>query len=172
MTQFHVHFLLNGLPDFTWFEVPEETQQRLRMVLELDAKKRKPFFCFDTEDGFAVAVATSAIQIANCLWDVALDPDKLAQQFWKKLDQEEFRMDIQVYLRGRNEPLELYSSNPVLLRLALDDLDIAMGAENPFISFQDEDDETVFIQSEQLILLIAPPSALATHEELFNRMEE
>ncbi|MCP4424922.1 MAG: hypothetical protein GY803_10545 [Chloroflexi bacterium] len=172
MAQFHLRFLLKDLPDYIFFEVSEATELRLRHVLELDVKKRKPFFCFDTEDGYFVAIATSALQIANCLWDVIPDSDELARQFWKKLEEQEFRMDLQVYLYGREEPLELYSSDPVLLRLATDGLDIMGRKENRFISFQDEDDETVFIQSNQLIMLVTPQSALASHEEIFGEIEE
>lgn len=175
MATYHLRFLLQGVPDYVWFEVDEATQERLHNVLDRDGSDRSLFFRFDSLDGYAVVVATRAIQIVNYLWDFRLDREELAKQFWKRVLEEEaaYREDIYVYLYGRPEPIELCSSEPIMLSTMAFELEGIFDRKyNPFVSFIDEDDETVSIQANQVMMLVAPIAAMATIEEMFDEEAE
>ena len=173
---FFLRFLLRDMKEFIWFEVSRTDQERLQDILYGEPLDCKPFFSMDTLDGYQVTVALDAIQAVNFLWQYTQpeDSDRLAQQLWRKVADEDYRTDFHVCFRGRAKPMHFYSSEYLKLAEIGYRLDLLDPDENAFLPFQDEDDETVALQAKEITLVVIPKATLHTlakehpdYEELF-----
>ncbi|MCP4978388.1 MAG: hypothetical protein GY931_19755, partial [Maribacter sp.] len=144
------------------FEVKESEQKRLWHIITHNPKRKK-FFWFETTDGFDIVISVQDIHFINFLWDHDIE---LADQVWRTAvntieeedDDDLGTPPIKLFFRGRSQPLETYTviDGTYSILEALCELDLLEKKGNDFVLFSDEEDETVALNPNQLVMLIIP----------------
>jgi hypothetical protein len=127
------------------FIVEKDDYDRLGRILgQAGAPMSPSFFWCDTCDARSVIINLHAVQAVRFLWDA---------QFGSR-DQEVRDVSIEIYLRGRDEPVDADTDSPDSIHYFLSQLELDPKMY-PFPSFVDSDGEDVYVNSAEIDLVIA-----------------
>lgn len=137
-----------------------------------------PFYWLSTFDGKEALISLPDVEYVNFLFQLeqpltALLADSTRElQFRTKEDQ--FDRTVDLYFRDRPAPIPLRVSHSVKLKHIFEQLTREENPDDsPFISFTDDQDQTIVVRPEQLTLLVAHRGSIqmtseADYEALFH----
>ena len=164
MIRHYAKLVLSGRIEPLVVKVSQEVSEQLDSVFSEAAGAEPRFVLFDRSDGGVVAVSRPDVQLAHLLWDDGLPP----------IDNEE-PPRIEIYLRGRQEPLTSGADLDARdeLEQVLDQLEQwSPDAGLEYVSFADEDGERLFVRHDQLLALAVPSAFLEDGEDDGAEMDE
>jgi hypothetical protein len=154
--RYQIKMVLESFKDPFFYEISKEEFERISERLE---NSDSLFLVFSTTDGRTIAVARSAIQFANLLWDGSLP----------ELEIIEHSQEIRMYLKGNPDVFSTSIEDDEELGSLLAMLDTGTfrgeGDSRTHISFVDQDGEQVFINPDHLVLMDAPTHLFDPEQE-------
>jgi hypothetical protein len=136
---------IRGRAELFHFPVDKSDYDRLAGILDNSESALDPgFFWCDTTDGRSVIINPHAIQVVRFLWDGPFAPDT-----------EDYDGSIQIFLTGRNEPIEADTASAESIYEFFSQLEMDPRMF-PFPNFEDEDGEYVYVNASEVDLVVAP----------------
>lgn len=196
--RYFVHLALNGLPHDTFppFEVPQTEYERLNRYVEhrMTEKDRKhdppAYIWFQTTSGIDILASEDDLDMFRFSTELSSDPPpqppvvkwfdedvEIVDEEDEDYDDIENRGRVELYLRGRREPIisstlaepeEIGMYPPLMDSQDWDDLTF----DEEFMYFTDDDGEGVAVRLRNLILLIGYPGSLRIMGDGENGEEE
>jgi hypothetical protein len=143
-------FVRGRTPPFH-FAVDKDDYDRLSRILDSADNPVDPgFFWCHTTDGRSVIINLDAVQTVRFLWDIWQPPDVA-----ERCDD-----PIQIYLRGREKPIDTGTGSPGSIHDFFSQLELDRRM-SPFPSFIDSDGEYLYVNASEVDLVIAPKNLMA-----------
>lgn len=128
------------------FIVDKGDYDRLARILDQAGDRMSPsFFWCDTSDDRSVILNLQAVQAVRFLWDGPFG----------SRDRETRDVSIEIYMRGREEPVDADTDTPDSIHYFFSQLELDPKMF-PFPSFVDSDGEELYVNSSEVDLVIAP----------------
>ncbi len=139
---YYLEFLMHGLSEAVRYEVDHEDGEHLQQLLQQPRVELIPYYAFTAKDSQKVIVSTRDIQMVNILWECAAYKVRQKWRFPR----------IEIHFQGQAEPYQDFLGDPGWLKVAYDTDTFGLEGE-PFLSFINVDDDDIFFNPEQVVLL-------------------